>query len=147
VRALPFFERQILSGLGGWLVFAFIVMILLAHVTVGVMGQGHVARIERVRADMRAIGDVLDLFRLDCGDHARQLSSLWERPAELPRWSGPYLEGPPRDPWNTASVYVRREGSSYEIVSNGADGQSDGEDEATDVSSRTVLDRDVRRLP
>lgn len=143
VATLPFFERQLLPGFGGWLVLVFIAMVLLAHLTVGVMGQGHVARVERVRADMRAIGDALVLFRRDCGDHPRQLSSLWERPAELPRWSGPYLpEGPPQDPWNTAYVYVRTEGGSYEILSEGADGQPGGDDEDADLSSLTINARE-----
>lgn len=65
VTTIPFFERQILPGIAGWRVLVSAIVLLFAHVTVGVMGQGHTARVERMKADMRAIGDALEAPPLD----------------------------------------------------------------------------------
>lgn len=117
-----------------------IIGLLAAVVTVNVMGQGHKARVERVRADMKAIGDALDLFKVDCGYYPSQLQDLWERPANARKWGPePYLkEYPPRDPWGNEYIYEYRSGSRFEIKSLGADGSSGGQDEASDLSSTSI---------
>ena len=89
---------------------------------------------------MRSISDALNLYKIDTGQYPVELKSLWARPADVPKWSGPYLEEcPPRDPWGDEYRYVYAGGRSYEIVSLGAD-RARGCDacEDADLSSRTI---------
>lgn len=116
-----------------------IIGLLAAVVTVNVMGQGHTARVERVRADMSNIKKAMDLFKLDVGMYPQQLNELWERPANARKYNGPYLsEYPPRDPWQNDYIYNYGGGSNFEIISYGADGAPGGTDEAVDLSSKTI---------
>lgn len=118
-----------------------IIGLLAAVVTVNVMGQGHTARVERVRADMKAIGDACDLFKIACGTYPQNLQELWERPSSnaARKWAGPYLkEYPPLDPWGNEYVYNFAGSGQYEIISYGADGAPGGVDEAADLSSKTI---------
>lgn len=122
-----------------------IIGLLAAVVTVNVMGQGHKARVQRVAADMKAIGDALDLFKVDCGYYPQQLQDLWERPANARKWGPePYLkEYPPKDPWGNEYTYNYQSGSRFEIISYGADGAPGGQDETSDLSSRTINNADT----
>jgi type II secretion system protein G len=105
--------------------------------------QNHTARVERTKADMRALGDALRLLKLDCGDYPRELSALWERPTDAVRWNGPYLAEPsPRDPWGNEYVYSYFSPTQWVVLSFGADGKPGGDDEDADLSSRTIDDRE-----
>ena len=120
-----------------------IIGLLAAVVTVNVMGQSHTAKVERVKADMKNIGTALDLYKLACGRYPQGIEGLWERPGgrEGNKWAGPYLnEGqyPPVDPWGTRYEY-QLNGSTYELKSLGADMESGGTDEGTDLSSKTIF--------
>jgi general secretion pathway protein G len=110
------------------------------------MGQGHEARVQRTAADMRAIGDALDLFRVDCGDYPASLDALWVRPANARKWGPePYLkEYPPKDPWGNEYQYRYEAGARFEIVSFGADGAPGGVEETQDLSSSTINVPDSR---
>lgn len=122
-----------------------IIGLLAAVVTVNVMGQSHTARVERVRADMRAIGDACDLFKIACGTYPQQLQDLWERPSSnnARKWAGPYLkEYPPKDPWGNDYIYNFSGGGQYEIICYGADGGPGGVEEGTDLSSKTINNSD-----
>lgn len=141
MRIRPSVRRRRGFTLVELMVVVAIIGLLAAVVTVNVMGQSHTARIERVRADMRAIGDALDLFKIACGTYPQQLQDLWERPSSnaARRWAGPYLkEYPPVDPWGNEYVYQFSGGGQYEIISYGADGAPGGTDEGADLSSRTI---------
>jgi general secretion pathway protein G len=122
-----------------------IVGLLAAVVVVNVMGQGHGPRVQRPAADMKAIGDALDLFRVDCGYYPASLDELWVRPTNARKWGPePYLkEYPPKDPWGNEYQYRLVGRDRFEIVSFGADGEPGGQDECTDLSSRTINDQDT----
>ncbi len=128
----------------GLLVALGILWFMAQFVFVARMGQGHQARVQRVAADMKAIGDALDLFKVDCGHYPARLEALWERPADAPRRWGPepYLkEYPPKDPWGNEYVYVPPLGDRrFELFSFGADGCPGGVEETQDLSSGTVND-------
>ncbi len=59
------------------------------------------------------------------------------RPSGADNWRGPYLKQMPKDPWGNPYAYIR-EGSSYEVISYGADGQSGGSDIDQDITSSDV---------
>jgi len=118
-----------------------IIGLLAAVVTVNVMGQTYKARLARVKADMDGIKNALKLYKVDTGLYPQQLGGLWENPGGAPSWGPePYLEPettPPLDPWGHEYVY-QFNGSDYEIISYGADGAPGGQDEAVDLSSKTI---------
>lgn len=122
-----------------------IIGLLAAVVTVNVMGQGHKARVQRCAADMKAINDACDLFKVDCGRYPDQIQELWERPGNAKKWGPePYLkEYPPKDPWGNEYQYNRASGGRPEIISYGADGSSGGTEEGTDLSSKTINNQDT----
>lgn len=132
-----------MSTLVLWICLAFEGALALAWVTAApTMGQSHAARVERTRADMRSIGNALDLYQVDCGRYPDSFTSLWLRPAAASRWKGPYLkEYPPKDPWGNDYQYVRDADGSYEVSSHGADGARGCACPDADLSSRTTDDR------
>jgi general secretion pathway protein G len=124
-----------------------IVALLGSVVLVNVMGSScsGCARASRVKADMRSISDALNLYKIDTGQYPVQLKSLWVRPPDVPKWTGPYLhEFPPRDPWGDEYRYAFAGGRSYELVSLGADRTVGCECEDADLSSRTIDNQKVR---
>jgi general secretion pathway protein G len=117
-----------------------IIGMLAAVVTINLVGQTDKARISRVKADFKVIGDAIDLFKVDCGFYPQQLSDLWERPANAKNWGPePYLkEYPPTDPWGNEYMYERRSGSDHVVISYGADGAPGGDAETADLDSKTI---------
>ena len=63
------------------------------------------------------------------------LAALITRPANEPKWDGPYLaKRVPVDPWGNAYVYrVPGEHGDFDLMSLGKDGQPGGSDEAADI--------------
>jgi general secretion pathway protein G len=98
------------------------------------------SEIKATRAQLDALDRALASYRLDTGHFptAEQgLRSLVERPADEPKWSGPYLaKSLPPDPWGHAYVYRSPggPGHDYELMSLGKDGQPGGTGEAADIS-------------
>lgn len=101
-----------------------------AFVTPGVMGQGHLARVQRVQADMKSLADAVQLYRVDCGDYPTSLDELWIRPPGARGWGpGPYLkEYPPTDPWGSEYLYRYEGGGRLLFISLGPDGALGGDD-------------------
>ena len=84
----------------------------------------------------------LDTYRLDIGQYPTEeqgLMALREKPSNVDadKWDGPYLRKEiPLDPWGNAYVYrYPGEHGDYDLLSYGADGQSGGDDENTDIVS------------
>jgi general secretion pathway protein G len=65
------------------------------------------------------------------------LAALFARPANEPKWAGPYLKkAVPLDPWGHAYVYVLPgEHGEYDLFSYGKDGQPGGTGEAADITN------------
>ena len=66
------------------------------------------------------------------------LKALVERPANEPKWAGPYLRKEvPLDPWGKPYLYkVPGEKFEFELLSYGRDGQPGGSGENADIASR-----------
>src|SRR5262245_48615755 len=72
---------------------------------------GQVSKSERkvARAQIAELEKALDHFRIDTGRYPsteQGLAALVTRPADEPKWDGPYLrKAVPLDPWGRAYVY------------------------------------------
>lgn len=97
-------------------------------------------QLERMRGDLKAIGDALDLFKVDCRRYPEQLHELWLRPPDVNRWGpAPYLhEYPPRDPWGNEYLLRSQPGARPELFSLGEDGRIGCSCVDQDHSSRTI---------
>lgn len=93
------------------------------------------------RAQVEALARALDAYRLDTGHHPsteQGLNALVVRPADEPKWAGPYLQkNVPLDPWGHAYVY-RTPGQAwdFDVFSYGKDGTPGGQDLDADISFR-----------
>ena len=90
------------------------------------------------QAQIDALEKALDQYRLDTGHYPSQeqgLSAIVTKPANEPRWDGPYLKkGLPADPWGRAFIYkIPGERGEFDIVSLGKDGARGGTGEAADL--------------
>lgn len=98
------------------------------------------SEVKTARAQLDAFDKALATYRLDTGrfpTSEQGLKALVERPADEPKWSGPYLaKALPPDPWGRAYAYRHPgdNGRDYELLSYGKDGQRGGSGEAADIS-------------
>ena len=92
------------------------------------------------RAQIDALEKALDQYRLDTGRYPtteQGLNALVVKPANEPKWNGPYLrKGLPTDPWGNAYLYkIPGQRNEFDIVSYGKDGQPGGAGDAADVGN------------
>jgi len=94
------------------------------------------------KMQIESLGKALDAYRLDTGHYPtteQGLQALMTRPGDEPKWRGPYLQkSVPLDPWGRAYVYRSpgSDGSDFDLLSRGKDGQPGGSDAAADISYR-----------
>ncbi len=129
----------------GFTLLELLVVMVIIGLLAGYVGPKYFAQIGKseikvARAQIDALDKSLDQFRLDAGHYPTMeegLESLVTRPANEPRWDGPYLKkGVPLDPWGNPYVYkIPGEHSEYDLISYGKDGQPGGEGEAADVTN------------
>lgn len=94
-------------------------------------------------AQIASLEKALDQYRLDVGSYPSTelgLTALYEKPAGVERWQGPYLKKPvPPDPWGRPYVYkAPGDHDDYDLSSLGSDGQPGGTGEASDVTTWAV---------
>ena len=92
------------------------------------------------RAQIDALEKSLDQYRLDTGRYPtteQGLNALVVKPANEPKWNGPYLrKGLPADPWGNAYLYkIPGQRGEFDIVSYGKDGQPGGTGDAADIGN------------
>ena len=123
------------------LVVVAIIGLLVAYVAPRYFGQVGRSEIAAAKAQIDALEKALDQYRLDAGRFPateQGLAALVERPANEPRWSGPYLrKAVPLDPWGKPYVYRSpgAQGTDYDLLSYGRDGQPGGSGEDADLSN------------
>ena len=120
------------------MVVVVIIGLLAAHVAPRFFSQ--VAKSERkvAQAQLESFARALDQYRLDTGRYPtteQGLAALVNRPADEPKWSGPYLQkSVPLDPWGKAYVYrFPGEKADYDLASLGRDGAPGGTGEDEDI--------------
>ena len=92
------------------------------------------------RAQIVALGQALDQYRLDVGTYPtteQGLAALNTKPQNVDKWAGPYLKKTaPPDPWGNTYVYkFPGDHDEYDLSSWGSDAQPGGSGEAADVMS------------
>ncbi|MDP1935897.1 MAG: type II secretion system major pseudopilin GspG [Hylemonella sp.] len=94
------------------------------------------------KAQIEAFARALDAYRLDTGRYpstAQGLGALVTRPADEPKWNGPYLQkAPPPDPWGHPYQY-RQPGladAEFDLSAFGKDGRAGGDGDDADLSYR-----------
>ena len=121
------------------MVVVVIIGLLATLIVPNVIGQGDAARVTAAQIDIRAIGNALDLYRLNNSHYPsteQGLEALVNKPAGFPEprsWGPePYLKKLPTDPWGTEFIYIK-DGFRYDLYSFGADGQEGGENLMSDI--------------
>jgi len=107
-----------------------------------IMGRTDEARVVKAKADIRALEQGLNLYRLDSGVYPtteQGLKALVEEPTtgERPRNWRPdgYLERLPLDPWDHEFLYAS-DGKTYTLQCLGADGEEGGDGINADIDAR-----------
>ena len=113
--------------------------ILIAVVVPNLIGRDQDARLTAQRADIRTIGQSLDIYHMQNGHYPstdQGLEALVTKPTGHPEpksWGPtPYLRQYPVDQWGNEYVYVE-ESHTFELMSLGADGVEGGEGFDADI--------------
>ena len=120
------------------LVVMVIIGLLASYVGPRYFAQVGKSEIKTTRAQIDALEKALDQYRLDVGHYPgneQNLAALITRPANEPRWDGPYLKKKiPLDPWGNPYVYKQPgEHGEFDLQSYGSDGRPGGEGETADI--------------
>lgn len=121
------------------LVVVAIIGLLAAYVGPRYVAQLGKSEVTAARTQIEAIARALESYRLDNGSYPSSevgLNALRNRPANLARWNGPYLQKElPLDPWGNAYVYrlASTGGRDFELLSYGHDGRPGGTAENADI--------------
>ena len=121
------------------LIVVVILGILGAVLVPNILSRPDTARVQAAQTDLRALSQTLEIYRLDNFQYPSSeqgLESLVDRPSGFPEpknWNPEgYLKKLPTDPWGSPYLYEKT-GSSYSLISLGADGQEGGEGFNADI--------------
>ncbi|MET0518313.1 MAG: type II secretion system major pseudopilin GspG [Burkholderiaceae bacterium] len=122
------------------LVVMVIIGLLAGYVGPKFFGQIGKSEVKATKAQIDALQKALDQYRLDVGRYPsteQGLAVLVAKPADEPRWAGPYLsKALPQDPWHNAYQYKSPgEHGEYDLLSYGRDGRPGGDGEDADLVS------------
>lgn len=122
------------------LVVVAIIGLLAAYVGPRYMAQLDKSEVAAARSQIEALARALESYRLDNGSYPAAevgLRALRSRPANQPRWNGPYLQKDvPLDPWGNAYSYrqgMPGGGRDFELLSLGRDGRPGGSGDNADI--------------
>ena len=140
MTALPHSPRPRGFTLLELLVVMVIIGLLAGYVGPKFFGQIGKSEVKAARAQIDALTKSLDQFRLDVGRYPsteQGLAVLVAKPADEPKWAGPYLsKALPKDPWGNDYQYRSPgEHGEYDLLSLGKDGRPGGEGEDADLTS------------
>ncbi|MFL6691653.1 MAG: type II secretion system major pseudopilin GspG [Ramlibacter sp.] len=122
------------------LVVMVIIGLLAAYVAPRYFSQVGRSEVRSAQAQIASLRSALDTYRLDMGSYPsteQGLGALTTRPANAPRWNGPYLQkAAPPDPWGKPYQYRSPgEHGEFDLLSFGKDGQPGGSGDAADITS------------
>jgi general secretion pathway protein G len=122
------------------LVVLVIIGLLAGYVGPRYFGQIGKSEAKAAKAQIVAFEQALDQYRLDTGRYPATeagLAVLVNKPANDPKWGGPYLKKAiPTDPWGRPYVYKSPgEHGEYDLLSFGKDGRPGGSGDDADITS------------
>jgi general secretion pathway protein G len=117
--------------------------VLGALVIPNIIGRTGAARVTAAKSDIRAIGNALNLYKLDNFSFPstdQGLQALVEKPTGLPEpknWNVEgYLDKVPKDPWGNPYQYISPgQHGHYDLSTMGSDGAPGGDGDAADINS------------
>ena len=122
------------------MVVVVILGILGALIVPNIIGRPDEARVTAAATDIQAIGNALELYRLDNGHYPsteQGIEALVNQPTGYPaprRWNQDgYLKKVPVDPWGEPYRFVS-EGRAMDVYSYGADQKEGGEGVDADIA-------------
>ena len=137
-----------MRGGGGFTLLELLVVIVIIGLLAGYVAPRYFGQIGKsevglARAQIDALDKALDQFRLDVGSYPSTetgLNALVTRPANQPKWAGPYLKkAVPPDPWGNPYHYrYPGEHGEYDLFSYGKDGQPGGTGKDADISTASL---------
>jgi len=129
----------------GFTLLELLVVMVIIGLLAGYVGPKLFAQIGKsetkvTRAQIDALQKALDQYRIDTGRYPATeagLAALVQRPADEPRWAGPYLaKAVPADPWGRPYLYqAPGQHGEYDLLSYGRDGQPGGDGDNADLTS------------
>jgi general secretion pathway protein G len=129
----------------GFTLLELLVVMVIIGLLAGYVGPKYFSQIGKsevkaAKAQIDALEKSLDQYRLDMGHYPSQeqgLAALYTRPANEPKWDGPYLKkNVPLDPWGNGYVYkFPGEHGDLDLLSFGKDGRPGGDGENADVTN------------
>jgi general secretion pathway protein G len=136
----PYRRQQAGFTLLELLVVMVIIGLLAGYVGPKFFGQIGKSEVKAAKAQIDALQKSLDQYRLDIGRYPsteQGLVVLVIKPADEPKWAGPYLsKAVPKDPWGNDYQYRSPgEHGEYDLLSFGRDGRPGGEGEDADLVS------------
>jgi len=122
------------------LVVLVILGLLAGYVAPRYFAQIGKSEVKTTQAQIVALEKALDQYRIDTGHYPsteQGLAALNVKPADEPRWDGPYLKkGVPNDPWAKPYQYkMPGEHGEVDIYSFGRDGVAGGTGEDADLTN------------
>ena len=122
------------------LVVLVIIGLLAGYVAPKYFAQIGKSEVKTAKAQIEGLEKALDQYRIDTGHYPtteQGLAALNTKPADEPRWDGPYLrKNLPLDPWGKPYQYrMPGEHGDMDIFSFGRDGQVGGTGENADVTN------------
>jgi general secretion pathway protein G len=138
-------ETSCRQGARGFTLLELLVVMVIIGLLAGFVAPRYFAQIGKsqskaARAQITALEQALDQFRIDCGRYPTNeegLEALMTAPPGLPDWGGPYLKkAVPADPWGRPFVFSNPgDHGEIDILSYGKDGRVGGTTDSADVTN------------
>lgn len=127
----------------GFTLLELLVVMVIIGLLVGIVGPKFFKQLSKsevgtAKAQISALSEALDIYRLDHGHYPSQdagLAALNSNPSNAAKWRGPYLDGDiPLDPWGKAYFYrFPGEKGEYDLFSYGKDTLPGGTEDNADI--------------
>lgn len=126
------------------LIVIVIIGLLAAAITPGIIGQLARARARTAQLQIETVAAAIETYRSDVGRYptsSEGLRALVSSPSPEANWLGPYVRSAEAlaDPWGRQLIYESPDnGSSFSILTYGADGQQGGDAANRDIRTSTA---------